>query len=102
MNRFYRALEAKYQAKIEEALATLDLYFNKSVGVGEHPDIVEVLDNYLDMLDDNRSKLETLRNLFDTVGTKNPVPTETSVNNAQAPQSVPTPKSNPMYPYHSD
>jgi len=64
MNRFYRALESKYQAKIEEAVATLDLYFRNSVGVGEHPDIVEVLDNYVSMLDENQSKLDTLRALF--------------------------------------
>jgi hypothetical protein len=64
MNRFYRALESKYQSKIEEALAILDLYFNKSVGVGEHPDIVDVLDKYIDMLDENRAKLDTLRSLF--------------------------------------
>ena len=64
MNRFVRALEAKYQAKIEESLATIDLYMNKSVGVGEHPDIMDVLDKYMSILDENRSKLETLHNLF--------------------------------------
>jgi methylaspartate ammonia-lyase len=64
MTRFFRALEAKYQAKIEEALATLELYFNKSVGVGEHPDIIDVLEKYLDMLDENKSKLQTIRELF--------------------------------------
>lgn len=64
MNRFYKALEAKYQANIEEALAVLELYFNKSVGVGEHPDILEILDQYLTKLDDNKGKLATLQNLF--------------------------------------
>jgi hypothetical protein len=71
MNRFYRALEARYQANIEEALAVLDLYFNKSVGVGEHPDICEILDQYLVKLDDNKGKLETLRNLFGQSDTEN-------------------------------
>jgi len=64
MNRFIRALEAKYQANIEEALATIDLYLNKSVGVGEHPDILDVLDKYVALLDENKSKIETLRSLF--------------------------------------
>tara|TARA_Y100000385_G_C12599074_1_gene428026 strand:- start:171 stop:395 length:225 start_codon:yes stop_codon:yes gene_type:complete len=64
MNRFYRALEVKYEAKIAEALATLDLYFRNSVGVGEHPDILEVLDNYVSTLDENQSKLNTLKSLF--------------------------------------
>ncbi len=71
MNRFYRALEAKYQAKIEEALAVLELYFNKSVGVGEHPDIVDVLDNYVTMLDENQAKLLTLTNLFSSQNAAN-------------------------------
>jgi hypothetical protein len=65
MNRFYQALVSHYESKVNEALATLDLYFNKSVGVGEHPDIFEVLDKYVAMLDENKSKLETLRALFD-------------------------------------
>jgi hypothetical protein len=64
MNRFYRALEAKYQASIEEAIATLDLYFNKSVGVGEHPDILDILDKYVALLESNKSKLESLRAIF--------------------------------------
>ena len=46
MTRYVRALEAKYQAKVEEALATIDLYLTKSVGVGEHPDILDILDKY--------------------------------------------------------
>jgi len=64
MNRFVKALEAKYQAKIEEALAVMDLYLNKSVGVGEHPDIMAVLDDHIVVLESNKSKLETLKSLF--------------------------------------
>lgn len=73
MNRFYKALEAKYQAKIDEAVAVLDLYFNKSVGVGEHPDIVDVLDKYLTMLDENQGKLATLQRLFTASPTDRPL-----------------------------
>lgn len=63
MSRFIRALEAKYQAKVEEAIATIDLYLTKSVGVGEHPDIIEILDKYMDILDENLSKIDTLKKL---------------------------------------
>lgn len=63
-NLFYKALESKYKAKIDEAVSILELYINKSVGVGEHPDIIEVLDNYMDMLENNTSKLEALQKLF--------------------------------------
>ena len=64
MNRFVKALEAKYQAKIEEALAVIDLYVNKSVGVGDHPDVLSVLDKHISILETNQSKLETVRKLF--------------------------------------
>tara|TARA_Y100001972_G_scaffold126538_1_gene180565 strand:+ start:1184 stop:1393 length:210 start_codon:yes stop_codon:yes gene_type:complete len=59
-----KALEAKYQAKIEEALAVIDLYVNKSVGVGDHPDVLSVLDKQISILESNKSKLETVRTLF--------------------------------------
>jgi hypothetical protein len=64
MNRLYRALEAKYQADIEEALAVVDLYFNKSVGVGEHPDVLKELDKYMSLLESSMGKLETLKKIF--------------------------------------
>ena len=64
MNRLYRALEAKYQADIEEALAVVDLYFNKSVGVGEHPDVLKELDKYMGLLESSMGKLETLKKIF--------------------------------------
>lgn len=64
MNRFYRALETKYQAKIEEALAILDLYLTKSVGVGEHPDIMGVLDTQIGIIEKYNSKLQTLRTIL--------------------------------------
>lgn len=64
MNRFYTALLAKYQAEIEECVAVLDLYFSKSVGVGEHPDILSVLDEYTERLDCAKSKLDILKQLF--------------------------------------
>lgn len=77
MNRFIRALETKYQAKIEECLATLDLYLTKSVGVGEHPDILEVFDKYVSDLDTYRSKLNTLKELFTVAETNNPQTNDT-------------------------
>ena len=64
MNRFYRALEAKYQAQIEESLAVVDLYFNKAVGVGEHPKVLDELDTYMTQLDEALGKLETLKKIF--------------------------------------
>ena len=75
MNRFYRALEAKYQAQIEESLAVVDLYFNKSVGVGEHPKILEELDTYMTQLDEALGKLETLKKIFNATDNNEEAPT---------------------------
>ena len=64
MNRFVTALQSKYQAKIDEAISTLDLYMSKSVGVGEHPNIIDVLDEYVSMLEVNTAKLNLVKNVF--------------------------------------
>tara|TARA_Y100000385_G_scaffold280093_1_gene330674 strand:+ start:892 stop:1131 length:240 start_codon:yes stop_codon:yes gene_type:complete len=72
-DRFVRALRSKYQAKIDEAIATIDLYNTKSAGIGEHPDILSVLDEYVSILETNRSKLELLDRIF-VLPTEEPVP----------------------------
>ena len=42
-----RAVRAKHQAKMEEALANIEVY-EKSVGIGEHPDLVEAVESQVD------------------------------------------------------
>ena len=44
---FYKALKKKYEAEIEESLVTLRVYMNKSVGIGEHSDLITELDKYV-------------------------------------------------------
>lgn len=75
MNRLLRALEARYQAEVEEALAVLDLYFARSVGVGDHSNVVDELDAAVSRLDDARSKLASLQQLVQPEG-QPPLPTE--------------------------
>ena len=40
----YKALKDKYVAQISEAEATMEIYFEKAVGIGEHPQHVEEMD----------------------------------------------------------
>ena len=75
MNRLLRALEVRYQAEVEEALAVLDLYFARSVGVGDHSNVVDDLDAALSKLDNAKSKLATLAQLVQPEG-QSPIPTE--------------------------
>ena len=61
MNLFLKALVDHYNSKISESVATLNVYLNNSVGIGEHSDILEELKKYVDILDDADSKLATLQ-----------------------------------------
>ena len=62
--KFLKALESKYQAKIDEAIATIELYLTRSAGIGEHPDIISILDKYISILESNNSKLEIAKRVF--------------------------------------
>jgi len=59
----YQALEAKYKAQIAEATATLSIYFNNPVGIGEHPQHLEEMDKFVSQLADAHDKLEALKYL---------------------------------------
>ncbi len=63
-NRYIKALESKYQAKIDEGIATIDLYMSRSAGIGEHPDIISVLDEYVSMVETNTAKLNLVKSVF--------------------------------------
>ena len=64
MNKLLQASIDRYKAEISEALATLDIYFNNPVGIGEHPDLLTEINKYIEKLDSATSKLETLHKYF--------------------------------------
>jgi len=64
MNIKIQALKARYSAMKIEALATLDVYFNASVGIGEHPQIIDEMDKLVRIIADAESYLEVLNNTF--------------------------------------
>ena len=63
-NNLVNAAIKKYEAQIEEALATLHIYFNDSVGIGEHPDLLMEVDKYVELLESASGKLEVLKKYF--------------------------------------
>jgi len=69
----YMALEAKYEAQIAEAEATLAIYFHNSVGIGEHPQHLEEMDKFVAQMAEAKDKLETLKYILD-YGTPNSDP----------------------------
>ena len=55
------ALEKKYEAEIAQADATVHIYFNNSVGIGEHPQHIEELDKLVSKIADAEDKLKILK-----------------------------------------
>tara|TARA_R100000988_G_C3987194_1_gene160470 strand:+ start:1023 stop:1223 length:201 start_codon:yes stop_codon:yes gene_type:complete len=44
MSKILKALTDRYTAQISEAKAVLEIYVNKSVGIGEHPQHIDEVD----------------------------------------------------------
>ena len=64
MSGLLKALEQQYKAEIEKAKANIDVYVRSSVGIGEHPDLVEAIDTQLVALADAEEKLSVLQNHY--------------------------------------
>ena len=56
-----QALEDKYQAQISEADATIKIYLEKPVGIGEHPQHIEEIDKLLQKIVEAQEKLKELQ-----------------------------------------
>ena len=54
------ALNDKYEAEISAAHATINIYLNRSVGIGEHPQHISELDKQLQKIVDAEEKLNIL------------------------------------------
>ena len=55
-----KALEDKYQAQISEADATLKIYLENPVGIGEHPQHLEEVDKQIQKIADAQEKLRVI------------------------------------------
>ena len=59
--KFYHALDKKYDYEIYDAKARLSVYFTSPVGIGEHPQFKEEMDKLLEKIanaEDKKSVLE--------------------------------------------
>lgn len=59
------ALVSKYNSEIKVAKATITIYVNNSVGIGEHPQHLEEMDKLLEQIATNEDKLEAISKHFD-------------------------------------
>jgi len=55
------ALEKKYDAEITAAEATIKIYLESSVGIGEHPQHIEEVDKQMDKIAQAEEKLKILK-----------------------------------------
>ena len=56
-----KALARKYEAEIAGAKATMEIYLDNSVGIGEHPQHIEEIDKLLQKIVDAQEKLKELQ-----------------------------------------
>ena len=61
-----KALRKKYEAVIEEAKATAEVYLERPVAIGEHPQFLDELDKVLNKISNAEENLKTLSKYFDT------------------------------------
>ena len=55
------ALEARYNAQIAEADATIKIYLENSVGIGEHPQHLDEVDKLITKIAEANEKLNELQ-----------------------------------------
>ena len=62
------ALEARYEAQIAEADATVKIYLENSVGIGEHPQHIDEVDKQFEKIGAAQEKLEVLEDFREQQG----------------------------------
>ena len=55
------ALEDRYNAQISEADATIKIYLENSVGIGEHPQHIDEIDKQIEKIANAQEKLKELQ-----------------------------------------
>ena len=63
-NPLFKALQKKYEADIAAAFAVLVVYFDNSVGIGEHPQHIQEMDKQLELISTAEEKLQSLNKHF--------------------------------------
>ena len=56
-----QALEDRYNAQISEADATIKIYLEKPVGIGEHPQHIDQVDKLIEKIVNAEEKLKILQ-----------------------------------------
>ena len=63
-NNLFQALVKKYESNIATAVATLIVYFDNPVGIGEHPQHIEEMDKLVGQIASAEDNLKALNKYF--------------------------------------
>ena len=63
------ALRAKYDAEIAEADATINIYLENSVGIGEHPQHIDEVNKLVEKIANAKEKIDVLEEFEPEKGT---------------------------------
>lgn len=64
MHNLLNALKLKLEGEIAVAKANVEVYLNSSVGIGEHPDIVEAVETQISKIAEAEDKLGIILDYF--------------------------------------
>ena len=63
------ALIKKLEGEIAVAKANIEVYTNHSVGIGEHPNVVEAIETQVEVMATAQEKIDTIRkNFLNSIG----------------------------------
>lgn len=63
------ALIKKLEGEIAVAKANIEVYLNHSVGIGEHPNVVEAIETQVEVMATAQEKIDTIRkNFLNSIG----------------------------------
>lgn len=68
--RLTKALQSKYQAEMDDAIARFEIYLKNPVAIGEHPQHTEEMDKLVAQYTDAKDKIESLKEMVTEI-TKN-------------------------------
>jgi len=58
------ALQAKYEAQLQEALVNVEVYLTNPAGIGEHSEIIEAIDGQVSKMAEAAEKKQIIRNFY--------------------------------------
>jgi chromosome segregation ATPase len=65
--RLTKALQSKYQAEMDDAIARFEIYLKNPVAIGEHPQHTEEMDKLVAQYTDAKDKIESLKEIVNEI-----------------------------------